>query len=244
MRIAKPQLSVIVPTRNECENIAPLIDALRLALHDITTEIIIVDDSDDATPAVIEHIAATTDADLQVRLVHRLPGPERAGGLATAVSQGFQLAQAPYVAVLDADLQHPPERLRALYEAAIDGDADVVMATRYRVGGSYDGLDGFTRRLVSVGLKWVAKITFPDQLMRVSDPLGGFFLVRRSIIQGVTLRPIGYKIALELLIRCRWVRLVEVPYHFQARAAGKSKANFKQGVLVLRHIWRLVCEVP
>jgi len=244
MRVSKPQLSVIVPTRNECANIAPLIDALSQALHDIPTEIIMVDDSDDATPEVIKHIMARADTDLQVRLVHRQPGPDRAGGLATAVSQGFQLAQARYVAVLDADLQHPPERLRALYDEAIAGDADVVLATRYRAGGSYDGLDGFSRRLISVGLKWVAKIVFPDQLMRVSDPLGGFFLVRRSIIKGVTLRPIGYKIALELLIRCHWVRLVEVPYHFQARTAGESKANFKQGVLVLRHMWRLVREVP
>lgn len=244
MRIARPLLSVVVPTRNERENIVPLIDALSTALCGIATEVIVVDDSDDATPAIVERLAATATGDLRVRLVHRAPGAERAGGLATAVSQGLKLGQAKYAAVIDADLQHPPERLRALFDEAVATDADVVMATRYRAGGSYEGLDGISRRLISVGLKWVAKVVFPDQLMRVSDPLGGFFLVRRSLIEGVTLRPIGYKISLELLIRCHWVRLVEVPYHFHARAAGESKADFKQGLLVLQHMWRLVREVP
>lgn len=243
-RIATPQLSVIVPTRNESANIVPLLEAVGVALKGITAEIIIVDDSDDETPAIITRVAQTMNTSLIVRLMHRPRGPERAGGLATAVSLGMSQATAKYLAVIDADLQHPPERLRALFDEAVAADADVVMATRYRPGGSYEGLDGVSRRMISVGLKWVAKLVFPDQLLSVSDPLGGFFLVRRSIIEGVTLRPIGYKISLELLIRCPWVRLVEVPYHFHARNAGESKSDFKQGVMVLRHMGRLVREVP
>jgi dolichol-phosphate mannosyltransferase len=237
-----PQLSVVVPTRNERDNIALLLTALRQAMQGVVTEVLFVDDSDDDTPAVIQ--AALGDPDLQVRLRHRARGPERAGGLATAVSAGLRLARATYVAVIDADLQHPPERLRSLFDAAVAAQADVVIATRYRPGGSYAGLDGPSRKLISMGLKWVAKIVFPDQLLRVSDPLGGFFLVRRAIVEDVTLRPIGYKISLELLVRCNWARLVEVPYHFHARAAGQSKSDVKQGLLVLRHMARLVREVP
>ncbi len=245
MRTKETQLSVIVPTRNEKDNIPPLLSALRQALSGIRAEIIVVDDSDDDTPSVVAALAADPVEDgVRVRLIHRPTGPERAGGLATAVSLGMREAGGTYVAVIDADLQHPPERLRALFDEAVTTDADVVMATRYRAGGGYDGLDGISRRLISFGLKWVAKIVFPDQLLRVSDPLGGFFLVRRAIIEGVTLRPIGYKISLELLIRCRWARLVEVPYHFHARVAGQSKSDFKQGMLVLRHMGRLVREVP
>jgi putative flippase GtrA len=244
MRAQEPQLSVIVPTRNESANIHLLLDTLANALTGITTEVIIVDDSDDDTPSLVEQAASEASDMLRIRLLHRNPGVERQGGLATAVSLGIRRAHAKYFAVIDADLQHPPERLRTLYEEAIATNADIVMATRYRAGGSYEGLDGFSRRLFSVGLKWVAKILFPDQLLRVSDPLGGFFLVRRAIVKNVVLRPIGYKISLEILIRCKWARLAEVPYHFHARNAGESKANFKQGIMALQHMARLVYEVP
>ncbi|MBA3825119.1 MAG: glycosyltransferase [Ktedonobacterales bacterium] len=244
MRSTEPQLSVVIPTRNERDNIPALLLTLAEALAGVATEVIFVDDSDDTTPQVIAAQAATYPGAFRVRLHHRASGPERAGGLATAVSAGMSIARAKYVAVLDADLQHPPERLRTLFDEAVRTDADVVLATRYLPGGGYEGLDGPSRKLISMGLKWVAKLVFPDQLLRVSDPLGGFFLVRRSIIEGVTLRPIGYKISLELLVRCTWVRLVEVPYHFQARATGQSKSDFKQGMMVLRHMGRLVREVP
>lgn len=244
MRVPDPMLSVVVPTRNEQDNIGLLLGALRGALQGVPVEVLFVDDSDDETPAVIQQAAQAADPQFQVRMNHRAAGPARAGGLATAVSSGMKLARAKYVAVIDADLQHPPERLRVLFDEAVATDADVVIATRYRPGGSYAGLDGVSRRLISMGLKWVAKIVFPDQLLRVSDPLGGFFLVRRAIIEGVTLRPIGYKISLELLVRCNWARLVEVPYHFHARATGQSKSDFKQGMLVLQHMLRLVREVP
>ncbi len=242
-----PDLSVVVPTRNERENIVSLFEALHAALHGVATEVIIVDDSDDETPAIVQRMAEAYEAGAErfhVRLHHRATRHERLGGLATAVSLGMRLASATYIAVIDADLQHPPARLRTLFDEAVRMDADVALATRYRRGGGYAGLDGVSRKLISVGLKWVAKTIFPDQLLRVSDPLGGFFLVRRSLIEGVTLRPIGYKISLELLIRTHWVRLVEVPYHFQARVAGQSKSDFKQGVMVLRHMARLVREVP
>ncbi|HLG77141.1 MAG TPA: glycosyltransferase, partial [Ktedonobacteraceae bacterium] len=238
-------LSVVIPTRNERDNIEPLLRVLKSALDGIRVEVLFVDDSDDDTPRVVREAARTFgSSSFHVHIEHRAKGPARAGGLATAVDLGMSLAQAKYVAVLDADLQHPPEQLRVFYEQAVLQDVDMVLASRYIKGGGYQGLDGFSRVFYSVGLKWTAKICFPEHLMRVSDPLGGFFLLRRSLLTNVTLRPIGYKILLEILIRCPWRSLVEVPYHFQARANGQSKASMKQGVQVLQHIWRLVKEVP
>ncbi len=238
-------LSVVVPTRNEHENILPLLESLHNALRDLRVEVIFVDDSDDNTPAVITDAASTlSSSQFQIQLEHRLAGDARAGGLATAVVHGMKRAQAEFVAVIDADLQHPPELLRVFYDQAVTQDADLVLASRYIKGGSYRGLAGIGRRSISKGLKWTAKLLFPGQLLRVSDPLGGFFLLRRSLLANVTLRPIGYKILLEILIRCQWRQVLEVPYHFQKRAYGQSKATMQQGLMALQHMQRLWREVP
>jgi cellulose synthase/poly-beta-1,6-N-acetylglucosamine synthase-like glycosyltransferase len=243
--VSEFQLSVVIPTRNERDNIVPLLEALHTALEGLAVEVIFVDDSDDNTPEIIERIADTMNGlHFQVYLEHRAAGSARTGGLATAVIHGMKLAQAEYIAVIDADLQHPPEQLRIFYDQAIEHRADMVVASRYIKGGSYQGLDGPGRRFVSVGMKWTAKLLFPGQLLRLSDPLGGFFLLSRELLQGVTLRPIGYKILLEVLLRCPWQYIIEVPYHFRARAHGQSKATMQQGVMALQHMLRLWYEVP
>jgi cellulose synthase (UDP-forming) len=238
-------LSVVVPTRNERENVLPLLHLLQMNLHEVRVEVICVDDSDDDTPNLIEDAAKTMNSPLfHIQLEHRLAGDAQAGGLATAVVHGINKAESGYVAVLDADLQHPPEMLHTFYNQAISQDIDIVVASRYIKGGSYQGLSGIGRLCVSVGLKWLAKLLFPEQLMHISDPLGGFFLVRRSLLTGISLNPIGYKILLEILIRCQWRHVLEIPYHFQVRAYGQSKANMKQGILVLQHMQRLWSDVP
>ena len=236
-------LCVVIPTRNERDNILPLLDSLQNALHDLRVQVIFVDDSDDDTPEVIKDAARTVGSSLlHIQLEHRSAGDERTGGLATAVVHGMSRAQAAYIAVLDADLQHPPKLLRDFYEQAVALHVDLVLASRYIKGGSYQGLDGVGRRFISVGFKWMAKLLFPKQLLHISDPLGGFFLLRRSLLTNVSLRPIGYKILLEVLIRCQWQQALEVPYHFRARAHGQSKANMQQGVLALQHMQQLWIE--
>ncbi len=238
-------LTVVVPTRNECDNIVPLLHELGEALDGIRVEIIFVDDSDDNTPLIIKEASVAMETSMfQVHLEHRQPGIAREGGLATAVAHGMNRAQAEYVAVIDADLQHPPELLRMLYDQAVEHNADLVLASRYIKGGSYRGLAGVGRRFISMGLKWTAKLLFHGQLLQISDPLSGFFLLRHSLLANVSLRPIGYKILLEILIRCQWRQVLEVPYHFQARTHGESKANIQQGTLVLQHMVRLWREVP
>jgi dolichol-phosphate mannosyltransferase len=120
--------------------------------------------------------------------------------------------------------------------------ADVAVASRYVPGGSIAGLNGPLRRFYSRGLKWLTKVAFPHRIDGISDPLGGYFLVRRSILHAVPLRPLGYKILLEVLVRCPWQRVVEVPLYFAPRRHGSSKADFHQGVQFLRHLSTLVWE--
>jgi len=126
--------------------------------------------------------------------------------------------------------------------AARRADADLVIASRYILGGSTGGLDGPLRQFYSRGLKWLAKTLFPRRLTGITDPLVGYFLVRRSVVQACQLRPIGYKILLDVLIRSHWETVSEVPYCFEARQHGESKASFAQGLQFLEHLRTLVWD--
>ena len=133
-------LTLVVPTRNEAENVPKLVRELRESLSDLDYRVVFVDDSTDGTPGVIRDLAR---ADGRVRLVRR-EGAERRGGLSTAVTTGMDLfsGASEYTCVMDADLQHPPEKVREMLEIARRTDADVVVASRYAAGGSYAGLSG------------------------------------------------------------------------------------------------------
>jgi len=142
---------------------------------------------------------------------------------------------------MDADLQHPPEVLPELVAAVLDEGADVSVASRYCRGSAVDatdGLDGRWRRLVSRACRWPVWLTRP-RLRQVRDPLGGFFALRRDVLEDAQLRPAGFKILLEVLGRGRWEHVREVPYRFAPREAGSSKAEFRQGLVFLRQVGRL-----
>jgi dolichol-phosphate mannosyltransferase len=126
---------------------------------------------------------------------------------------------------------------------ATSRSADIVVASRYVRGGSAVGLGTFSRRLISQATRWFARGLFHERLWAVQDPGSGFFVCRREVLQGVKLRPVGYKILIEILVRCAWQTLEEVPYTFEGRAGGVSKATFKQGTLFLKHLLRLFKEV-
>jgi len=232
---AECELSVVVPTRNEAESVGPFVAALEEVLSRADAEVLFVDDSSDETPRVVEALAR--QATIRVRLCHR-PVAERRGGLGGAVAVGFAVAQGRFVAVMDADLQHPPSLLRSLLAAAVVEDADVVVASRF-VGHGSVGEFGVMRRLVSRGSSRLAKLLFPRQLRRVSDPMSGFFLVRRERIAVERLRPYGFKILLEVLVRSAPLRITEVPYAFGQRVAGESKARAREGLRYLVHLLRL-----
>ena len=233
-----PLLSVVVPTRNEAANLELLIGRLDQALAGLAAEVCIVDDSDDESAAILERLAAERPGRLRVVLRH---GPERLGGLSTAVVAGLGMAHGDYVAVMDADLQHPPETLPAMLAAARAG-ADLVVASRYAPQGSAGGLDGGVRRVVSRAATWLARVLFAEA-RRSSDPLSGFFLCRRPLVDGIEFRPVGFKILLELLVLLPDLRVTDVPLRFAPRAHGSSKAGLGQGLLYLRHIRSLFLDV-
>ncbi len=224
-----PALSVVVPTYNEAENAAPLLQRVTTALAGIDFELIFIDDSTDGTERVLEALAT---GEPRLRVIHRTGRR----GLATAVTEGIALAKGDVVCVLDADLQHPPELLPALREALEQAGADLAIASRHVPGGSEELAVG--RRIVSRVATLLAWVLL-GRARAVSDPLSGFFAFRRAVVDGVRLQPVGFKILLEILVRGRVARVVEVPYRFEARGAGESKLTLAQNIEYLRHLLTL-----
>ena len=224
-----PGLSVIVPTRNEAGNVRTLVEriesvASRLPVPHQRVEVIFVDDSDDDTPAAV----AAIESEIEVTLIHRTPD-ERAGGLGGAVVEGMRAAHAEWVCVMDADLQHPPEVLEQLLLEAVEQASDLVVASRFCEGGD---IGNFSRLRTSVSrlCSSSAGLLFRNRLRKVSDPLSGYFLVRRAALDLDTLQPKGFKILLEILVRTPGLRVSEVPFEFGERLTGETKASVREGL--------------
>ena len=230
MGSSRPELTVVLPTYNEAENIGRLIPRLISVLEGSgirSFEILVVDDnSPDGTCLVAREWALR---DRRVRCLLR----RRNRGLATAIVRGIARARGRYVVVMDADFQHPPEVVPRLYEEAVRSGADIVVATRYSRGGGVEGWSR-TRLLMSRAANLVARVLVPET-RRTSDPMSGFFLVRKDAIELSRLNPRGYKILMEILARHPEARVSEVPYRFRSRAAGKSKLGAKTIVDFLLH---------
>jgi dolichol-phosphate mannosyltransferase len=222
---------IIVPTYNERDNVPALLERLAAALPHDDTEIVFVDDSTDGTPEVIAELAAGYPMAITVH--HREEG---VGGLGGAVVEGMRIARGEWIVVMDADLQHPPEIVPDLITAGLRDGADLVVGSRYAHGGNTGGLADGYRKLVSRGSTLLVKTLFRNHLLSVSDPMSGLFAIRASSLDASSLRPLGYKILLELIVRNRPGRIVEVPYGFQARHAGESKSTAAEGVRFLKHV--------
>jgi len=232
-----PNLTIILPTRNEKHSIELLLARLGPAVAPLGAELIFVDDSDDETPDVLAEKAATCP--VPIRLLHRAPG-SRKGGLSSAVIAGARHARGDWVLVMDADLQHPPETAAVLASTAMRHDCDIVVGTRYASNlSAADGLGSTGRVFVSSSATRLVKDLFPRRLAMVSDPLSGLFAFRRASVNLDRLRPTGFKVLLEILVRNPVARVAEVAYRFEPRAAGDSKASLRQGVMFLRHLARL-----
>ncbi|MFN3866308.1 MAG: glycosyltransferase [Demequina sp.] len=223
-------LSIIVPTFNEAGNVTELVRRTAVALEGMSVEIVFVDDSTDHTPDVVADVARS--APFPVRLAHR---DHPVGGLGGAVVEGIAMAASDVCVVMDGDLQHPPEQIRALYTRYVTGGVDVVVASRYAVGGSSGGLADRARAVVSRASTVLTKAMFPRRLAHVTDPMTGFFLLDRGAVEWADLRPRGFKILLEILAR-RALRVAEVPFVFEERFAGESKASVRQGVHFLTQL--------
>ena len=223
-------VTVIVPTFNEAPNVAELVRRVGEATRGLGVEMLFVDDSTDDTADVVRVVAPT--AELPVRVIHR---DEPVGGLGGAVLEGVRASSTPYFLVMDGDLQHPPELIPSLVARVQERDVDVVVASRYIGDGSSAGLSGVVRQAVSSTSTAVTRAMFPVRLRDCSDPMTGFFAVRKAAVDLDTLRPRGFKILLEILAR-HPMRVVEVPFVFGSRYAGESKANLAQGV---HFMWQL-----
>ncbi|MFC7788316.1 glycosyltransferase [Microbacterium sp. MAHUQ-60] len=230
-------VTVIIPTFNERDSVAELVARTAAALGGVDAEILFVDDSSDDTATEIARVAAA--APLPVRVIHR---EHNAGGLGGAVALGLAEARHDVCVVMDGDLQHPPELLPALLTRYAQGGADVVAASRYIGGGDSAGLGTAVRFGVSKAATAVTKAMFLRRLWRSTDPMTGFFLVNRTRFDLDELRPQGFKILLEILVRGgerRELRIAEVPLSFGERRHGTSKASMRQGATFLAHLARL-----
>ena len=225
-----PQLSIIVPTFQEVSNLPLLVAEITSAVAPMLPdwEVIIVDDnSQDGSVEVCEQLR---DEGTPIRIVVRT----NARGLSSAVVEGFTHARAPVLLVMDADLSHPADAIPRLYTAIIEG-ADFAIGSRYIPGGSTDDRWSAYRWLNSKVASVLAK-----PLASLSDPTAGFFALPRALLgQCAPLNPVGYKIALEILIKSRACRIQEIPIHFRTRRFGKSKLKLKQQVLYLSHLYAL-----
>lgn len=219
-------ISIVVPTFNEKDNVGNLVNQIDYALRGIDYEVIFVDDSNDETPDVIRQVMKEND---RVRLEHRTTEK----GLATAVLKGFSLSKGDYVAVMDADLQHPPKILKSMY-AVMETGVDFCVPSRFIPGGSDGGLGPY-RKLVSAVARYIGKILLPC-LRKITDPTSGLFMFRREVIEGADMRPIGWKILVEVLATATIKTVVEIPYKFQARPAGESKLSSKVTIEYLQQI--------
>ena len=229
-----PVISVVIPTRNEAENIRPLLSRLTALAQTSLIEILFIDDSSDHTPEVVRALQSQFEFD--IRLLHR--APDQQDGLSGAVVAGFKQARGQWVGVMDADLQHPPEMIATLFEHAQNTGADLVVGSR---AASLKGPKGLSpgRALMSQALTILARALFPRLLKNSSDPLTGLFLLRRQAIDIETLRPDGFKILMEILVRCPNLHVSERFFDFEARQTGSSKADFREGVRFFRHLLRL-----
>jgi dolichol-phosphate mannosyltransferase len=235
---ARDSLSILVPTRNEAANVEELLRRISTALAGISCEVLFIDDSDDDTPAAIQAVAASGGAaHLRVALLARR-GDQRWGGLGGAVVDGLRAARSPWACVMDADLQHPPEVVPALVAKADREGADLVIASRHCDQGRAAGLNA-GRTVISRGSTIAARTLFPRRLRGVSDPMSGFFLVRRDAIDLDRLQPRGFKILLELLVQGGNLRTAEVGYSFASRYAGESKGSLSEGLTYLQRLCEL-----
>jgi len=223
-------ISIIIPTYNERENIADLVERIHHALSPRDYEVVFVDDnSQDGTAELIVSLSGQYPLRVIVRREER--------GLATAVIHGIEHSDGQTVVVMDADLQHPPEVIADLL-GTIESGADIVIASRYVKGGGMKEW-GLVRKIISKVAIVLAHLLLPAT-RPVKDPMAGFFAFRREALGEARLSPRGYKILLEIMIEGKFKHIAEVPYIFENRRGGESKLNAKQQIEYLKHLFSLM----
>jgi len=215
---AGPILSIVIPTFNERDNVAALLRELSEALTTIAWEVILVDDdSPDGTANIVRQYGCS---DLRIRCLQRIGRR----GLSTACVEGMLASSAPYIAVMDGDLQHDPSIIPTMLRLLEEPGIDLVVGSRYQEGG---GLGSWTRGRVIISrvATWLGRSLVPTSL---TDPMSGFFMLRRSLLDDVVrnLSGLGFKILVDIFASARHpVAFREVPFVFRNRRAGESKLD-------------------
>jgi len=244
------ELAIIVPTRNEEEVVDKFIQSLVESMEGsgIDYKVVFVDDSTDGTVGRLKEISREMD---NVIVIHRSPDasglvrehnfitvPLLRRGLSGAVIDAFEMINARRYIVMDVDLQHPPEYVPKLY--SVLDKCDFVIGSRYVPGGKIEGWSLY-RHLVSRSFILAARMILGSKSRGMKDLTSGFFGVRESVIKRCTekLDPIGWKIMLEVLVKCNPKNVCEVPITFRERVAGTSKAGVKVAIDGFKHIIKL-----
>ncbi len=218
MLVASPELAIIVPTFNERENVIPLLEKLSQALAGVAWEVVFVDDDlTDGTDAVVSERSCT---DTRVRILRRIGRR----GLSSAVVEGILSTTSPYVAVIDADMQHDERLLKRMLESLRSSETDLVVGTRYAGDGGVGDWDNRRQNI-----SWVAtQLSALVLRAKLSDPMSGFFMIRREAFEA-SLRRLslqGYKILLDIVASApEALHIQEVPYVFRIRQHGESKLD-------------------
>ena len=232
---SKAQVSIIIPTYNESENIIQVLKSINEHLpEDITTEALVVDDnSPDGTGKIVEDYINDTQNEIgyAIEVIHR----KSKSGLSSAILDGIQHSSAETVVVMDSDFSHPPKIIPQLIEEIKVSGYDIVIASRYTKGGEVSGWST-KRKLISKGATEIAKAGLG---VNESDPMSGFFAFKRKILDGIKFDAIGYKMLLEILVKTKGAKVKEIPYTFTDRTRGSSKLDSSTMLDYVKSVWRL-----
>ncbi len=231
--IGSHSFSIIVPTFREAKNIAELIRRIaQTNFGNRVFEVILMDDdSKDGTEQIVQRLQPMHP---WLRLIIR----KEKKGLSESVLDGFTHATYPIWIVMDADLSHPPEKIPEMLTLLDKPGVDVVIGSRYITGGSSDEMWPMVRKGLSRFAAFIARVLVA---VPVRDPLSGFFALKKETYHmGEKLEPIGWKIGLEIMVKCRCKNIQEVPIHFAQRTQGMSKLSFKVIMNYLQHVHRLM----
>ncbi|MGI9566098.1 MAG: glycosyltransferase [Nitrosopumilus sp.] len=229
------QISIIIPTYNESENIIKILHTIGEILpKNVATQAIVVDDnSPDGTGKLVEEYLKNVKkmADYTIEIIHR----KAKNGLGSAILNGIQQAKGDTIVVMDSDFSHPPQIIPKLIESIKKYQYDVAVASRYIKGGEIQGWS-LKRKAMS---KFATLIAKKGLGIDTKDPMSGFFAFKRNIIKGLNIDAIGYKILLEILVKTKNVNIKEIPYTFQDRELGSSKLSIKTIFDYYRSVWKL-----
>jgi len=230
-----PQVSIIVPTYNESQNIVGILKSIRESIpKGIYTETIVVDDnSPDGTGKIVEDYISSIKkiAENTIDVIHR----KAKNGLASAILKGIQNAKGETIVVMDSDFSHPPQIIPKMIEAFKQYQCDLVVASRYITGGN---IQGWTtkRKLMSKIATVIAKKGLG---IKIKDPMSGFFAFKKNIIKELNFDALGYKFLLEILVKTKGINVKEIPYCFENRKFGSSKVDSSTVIDYFKSVWKL-----